>query len=137
MADCIFCEIVAGRMPAEVIHQTPGAVAFLDVFPAARGHVLVVPRTHAPTLQDLDDREIGELFSAVKEVQGRVLRALQPLGMNVGWNHGKPAGQHVFHLHVHLLPRYADGGRGIQAVGTGGDRSELAALGAALRAAAG
>jgi diadenosine tetraphosphate (Ap4A) HIT family hydrolase len=55
--------------------------------------------------------------------------------MNVGWNHGQAAGQHVFHLHVHLLPRYADGGRGIQVMGTGGDRAELAALAAALRKA--
>jgi histidine triad (HIT) family protein len=71
----------------------------------------------------------------VKRVQQKVQAAFEPLGFNVGWNHGQAAGQHVFHLHVHLLPRYADGGRGIQVMGTGGDKAELAALAATLRAA--
>ncbi|HEY7724828.1 MAG TPA: HIT domain-containing protein [Anaeromyxobacteraceae bacterium] len=135
MADCIFCKIIAGEIPAEVVHQAPGAVAFLDAFPSARGHVLVVPRTHAVTLLDLDDRAIADLFRAVKEVQAKVQAALKPLAFNVGWNHGKPAGQHVFHLHVHVLPRYAEGGAGVQAVGTGGDRKDNPALAAAIRAA--
>jgi histidine triad (HIT) family protein len=135
MDGCIFCQIVAGNVAAEIVLQTPGAVAFLDVFPAARGHVLVVPRVHAPTLVDLDDRALADLFLAVKEVQRKVRDALSPLGMNVGWNHGRPAGQHVFHLHVHVLPRYQEGGRGIQVMGTGGDRAEIPALAAALRAA--
>jgi histidine triad (HIT) family protein len=135
MPDCLFCEIVSGRIPAEVVHEAPGAVAFLDVHPAARGHVLVVPRAHAPTLLDLDGAAVGELFLAVKAVQGKVQRALHPLGMNVGWNHGRAAGQHVLHLHVHVIPRYADGGRGIQVMGTGGDRAELSAIATALRSA--
>ncbi len=132
---CLFCRIVAGEVPAHLVHEDEGAVAFLDVHPAARPHVLVVPRAHAPTLLDLDDDAVGSLFRTVKRVQQKVERVFRPLGYNVGWNHGQAAGQHVFHLHVHLLPRYADGGRGIQAMGTGGDATELAALAAALRAA--
>jgi histidine triad (HIT) family protein len=135
MPDCLFCEIAAGRVAAEVVHEAPGALAFLDVHPAARGHLLVVPRTHAPTLLDLDDAAVGDLFRSVKAVQEKVRRALQPLGMNVGWNHGRAAGQHVLHLHVHVLPRFAEGGRGIQVMGTGGDRSELPAIAAAIRSA--
>jgi histidine triad (HIT) family protein len=122
-------------MTAEVVHQAPGAVAFLDAFPAARGHVLVVPRSHAPTLLDLDDAAVGDLFGAVKAVQRKVEAALHPVAFNIGWNHGRAAGQHVFHLHVHVLPRFSEGGRGVQALGTGGDRAELAALAAAIRAA--
>jgi histidine triad (HIT) family protein len=135
MSDCLFCQIIAGTVAAEVVHESPGAFAFLDAFPAARGHVLVVPRFHAPKLLDLPDPAIGDLFTAVKVVQGKLERALRPLGMNVGWNHGKPCGQHVFHLHVHVLPRFSEGGRGVQALGTGGDRSELPRLAAAIRAA--
>jgi histidine triad (HIT) family protein len=130
---CPFCQIVAGKLPAAVVHESPGAIAFLDAFPAARGHVLVVPRLHAPTLPDLDPEAVGDLFRAVSEVQRKVTAALRPLGMNVGWNHGKPAGQHVFHLHVHVLPRFEPGGRGIQALGTGGDRAEITALAALIR----
>lgn len=134
MVNCLFCRIIAGATPAHVIHEGSGAVAFLDAFPAARPHVLVVPRVHAPTLLELDDDAAGELFRTVKQVQRKVQSAFRPLGFNVGWNHGRAAGQHVLHLHVHVLPRYADGGRGIQALGAGGDRGELAELAAALRA---
>jgi histidine triad (HIT) family protein len=135
VTDCPFCQIVAGKLPAAVVHESPGAVALLDAFPAARGHVLVVPRLHAPTLLDLDEGAIGELFRTVSVVQRKVQDALQPLGMNVGWNHGRPAGQHVFHLHVHILPRFEGGGRGIQALGTGGERGELEKLAGLIRAA--
>jgi len=133
MRQCLFCRIVAGAVPAEVVHEEAGAIAFLDAFPVARPHVLVVPRLHAPTLLDLDDGAVGELFKAVKRVQQKVESAFRPLGYNVGWNHGPAAGQHVHHLHVHILPRYADGGRGVQVLGSGGERAELAALGAKLR----
>jgi histidine triad (HIT) family protein len=135
MDGCLFCGIVAGRVPAAMVHESPGAVAFLDAFPAARGHVLVVPRLHAPTLPDLDDGAVGDLFRAVSVVQRKVQAALQPLGMNVGWNHGKPAGQHVFHLHVHVIPRFEPGGTGIQALGTGGDRAAIASLAGLIREA--
>ena len=135
MDECIFCRIARGDQPAEVIHEAPGALAFLDSFPAARGHVLVVPRKHAPTLLELEDGAVGDLFLAVKAVQRKVQGALRPLGFHVGWNHGRAAGQHVHHLHVHVLPRYAEGGRGVQALGSGGDRQEMTALAAAIRAA--
>jgi histidine triad (HIT) family protein len=131
---CLFCRVVAGAERAHLVHEGPGTIAFLDAFPAARPHVLVVPRAHAPTLLELDDEAIGDLFRTVKLVQQRILSAFRPLGFNVGWNHGKACGQHVHHLHVHVLPRYADGGRGIQALGAGGDRASLAELAAALRA---
>ena len=132
---CLFCRIVAGEVPAHVVHEDEGAVAFLDVLPAARPHVLVVPRVHAANLLELEDDAVGALFLGVKRVQEKIDRVFRPLGYHVGWNHGQAAGQHVFHLHVHLLPRYAGGGRGIQVLGTGGDPAELAALAATLRGA--
>ncbi len=133
MESCLFCRIVADTTVAHVVHESAAAVAFLDAFPVARPHVLVVPRLHAPTLLDLDDAAVDGLFRAVKVVQQKVQSSFQPMGFNVGWNHGRAAGQHVFHLHVHILPRYADGGLGVQSLGAGGNRSELAALAAALR----
>jgi histidine triad (HIT) family protein len=84
-------------------------------------------------LLELPDDAVGELFRSVKTVQRMVDAALRPLAFNVGWNHGRAAGQHVFHLHVHILPRYADGGRGVQLLGTGGDRGEVGAIAAAIR----
>ena len=136
MAECIFCRIAAGAIAAEVVHEAPGALAFLDKYPSARGHTLVIPRVHAPTLLELEDEDVVELFRTVKAVTRNVQAALGPAGFNIGWNHGAAAGQHVFHLHVHILPRYGEGGRGIQSVGTGGGQGNLAEIAAAIRAAA-
>ena len=124
MSECLFCAIAAGAQKAEVILERPGAIAFLDKYPAARGHAVVIPRAHAATLVELGDEAVGDLFLGVKAVMRKVAAALRPVAMHVGWNHGREAGQHVFHLHVHVLPRYADGGFGVQAVGTGGSRDE-------------
>ncbi len=135
MAECIFCHILEGHMAAEVVYESPTVIAFLDKFPAARGHTLVIPRTHVATLPELGDDAIGDLFREVKVVMGRLQAALRPVGFNVGWNHGIAAGQHVFHLHVHILPRYDPGGRGIQTVGPGMGRANLAEIGATSRAA--
>lgn len=135
MSDCLFCDIAAGALKAEVIFENADAIAFLDKYPAARGHVVVVPRTHAATLTDLPDEGVGAFFLAVKTVMQKVTRAFQPIAMHVGWNHGKDAGQHVFHLHVHVLPRYHAGGRGVQMLGEGTGRVSFAELGEALRKA--
>jgi histidine triad (HIT) family protein len=137
--DCLFCRIIAGQLPAERVFESPGALAFLDLMQAARGHTLVVPRLHAPSLPELPDDAAAELFRAVKAVMGKIDRALSPMAFNVGWNHGLAAGQHVYHLHVHVLPRFTPGGMGVQALGLseggGGDREQLARLGAAIRGA--
>jgi histidine triad (HIT) family protein len=135
MSDCIFCRVAAGEAKAEIVHETPGAVAFLDRHPVARGHVMVIPRTHAATLLELDDGATAELFRAVKAVMRKVNDALRPAAFHVGWNHGKGAGQHVFHLHVHVLPRFSEGGRGIQMLGEGPGDVDVAEVGAAIRRA--
>jgi histidine triad (HIT) family protein len=132
---CLFCKIVSGEVPAAKVFESPWAVAFLDRFPAARGHTLVVPRTHAPTILELPDPEMGGLFEAVKAVTRKVGDALRPVAFNVGWNHGAAAGQHVFHLHVHVLPRYVGGGRGVQALGGGAAPEDLEAVAEAIRRA--
>ncbi len=134
MGECLFCRIAAGTLPANLVHETPGAVAFLDRSPSARGHTLVVPRAHAANLLELDDGAVGDLFLAVKEVVRKLDAALHPRAFNVGWNHGEAAGQAVFHLHVHVLPRTSPG-RPVQALGEGGGRGDLAALAAAIRGA--
>lgn len=135
--DCIFCQIIAGAKAAEVVFQSPSTIAFLDRFPVAPGHTLVVPRQHAPTLLDLDEGAAGALFGSVVEVVSLLSSTLAPAGFNVGWNHGAAAGQHVFHLHVHVLPRFRAGGSGIQAVGEGVRGNDLARVAATVRAGAG
>jgi histidine triad (HIT) family protein len=134
MSDCIFCDIAAGALKAEVVLETPDAIAFLDKYPAARGHVVVIPRAHAATLPELPDAAVGGFFLAVKTAMRKVADALHPVAMHAGWNHGKDAGQHVFHLHVHVLPRFHPG-RGVQMLGEGTGRVSFAELGEQLRKA--
>jgi histidine triad (HIT) family protein len=135
MGDCIFCRIAAGELKADVVFESPDAVAFLDKYPAARGHVVVIPRVHAASLPELPEDAVGGFFRAVRAVMSKVASALRPVAMNVGWNQGADAGQTVFHLHVHVLPRHRRGGRGVQLLGEGTDRVSFEELGDALRKA--
>lgn len=130
---CLFCQIAAGTRPAEVVYESESAVAFLDRFPTARGHTLVVPRQHAPSLLQLDDGAAGALFGSVVEVVEQLEDALRPAGFNIGWNQGAVAGQTVPHLHVHVMPRFHGGGSGVQAIGEGPPRESLGEIAQFIR----
>jgi histidine triad (HIT) family protein len=111
MADCLFCGIVAGSVPAHVVLDDEIAVAFLDVRPVFKGHVLVAPREHYVTLPDLPADLIGPLFTRVQRVSAAVPAALGAQGTFVAENNG--VSQSVPHLHVHVVPRTkGDGLRG-------------------------
>jgi histidine triad (HIT) family protein len=104
---CIFCAIVAGEIPSRRVHSDEHAVAFLDLAPLHRGHTLVVPRRHVDSLLDGDPAmaEIGDCVDATARL---LVDRLDADGLNVVSSAGRVAGQEVFHLHVHLLPRYAE-----------------------------
>ena len=138
MTECIFCKIVAGEVKGNVVYENESVVAFLDIRPASRGHVMVIPKVHAERLDVLEDAHVGSLFTGVKNVMRLLEKALRPEGMNIGWNHGWAAGQHVNHLHVHIIPRYAgDGGGGIQSLIRSSAKEDLSSIAAQIRAAAG
>ncbi len=116
-SNCIFCKIIAGKIPAEKIYEDSHSVAFLDLEPRAPGHTLVIPKEHSEFLSGLPDEEIGPLFLAVKNVSGAVIDAVHADGATIGINQGSAAGQVVGHIHVHIVPRfYKDGGGAIQSV---------------------
>ncbi len=106
MGDCIFCKITAGESPSYKIWEDDFSLAFLDLFPLSRGHLLVVPKRHVDRLTDLPKEHHGAMLGAVAELCRRVER-LAP-DYNVGVNQGAIAGQIVFHLHFHIIPRYPD-----------------------------
>jgi histidine triad (HIT) family protein len=136
MAECIFCRIVAGEIPSQPLYEDATVLAFLDNHPASRGHALVIPKTHAETLEHLTPTEVGSLFVGVQAVMRLLQTALKPSGMNVGWNHGWAAGQRVDHLHVHVIPRYAgDGGGGMQSIVHSFVTEDLASLALQIKAA--
>ena len=109
---CIFCRIVAGEIPAEVIASEADGVAFLDVQPLADGHVLVVPRAHVPTIEDLEPAAAAALFQLVRRLAGPVRQALGAAGTTIGINNGEAAGQTIPHVHVHIVPRWPNDGAG-------------------------
>jgi histidine triad (HIT) family protein len=108
---CTFCAIAAGTIPAAIVLDEPDAVAFLDARPVFKGHVLVVPRPHAPTLIDLPPAALGGLFATVQRIARAVETGLLADGTFVAMNN--KVSQSVPHLHVHVVPRrFKDGLRG-------------------------
>lgn len=104
MDSCIFCKIVKGEIPTALVHESELVVAFEDINPLAPVHVLIVPRTHIPTLNDLDDGPEG-LEAAILHAARTIARArgIHESGYRVVANTNREGGQEVFHLHFHLM----------------------------------
>ena len=105
-ADCVFCRIVAGELPARVVHADEHALAFLDLGAWHRGHTLVIPRRHVPDVVT-GAPALAEIAPAVDTVARLLTERLGADGVNLLSSAGPVAGQTVFHLHVHVVPRYA------------------------------
>ena len=112
---CVFCEIVAGHVPASVVFQDERTITFLDHRPVTPGHMLVAPRRHAAFLADLDPEDGAQLFR-VGMRGAAALRAssLRCEGVNFHLADGEVAGQEVFHVHLHVLPRFTGDGFGLR-----------------------
>jgi histidine triad (HIT) family protein len=102
--DCIFCRIAKHEAPAHVLWEDETAMAFLDNRPLSKGHTLVIPKTHASKLTELPREQYGAILAAVCETCRRIERLTDHF--NVGANQGSLAGQVVFHIHFHIIPRY-------------------------------
>ena len=115
--NCLFCKIVNKEIPAEIIYEDDGAFAVLDIHPIAPRHSMVMPKKHAETIFDLEDREFAPLFSAVRNATKLLREVLAPDGFTIGINQGKASGQTIEHLHIHIIPRFQnDGGGSIHSV---------------------
>ena len=107
--DCLFCKILAGDIPADIVYESETAIAFRDINPQAPTHVLVIPRKHISTINDLDEFDrtlVGDLFMAAKEIAAEA--GIDESGYRAVMNCNEGAGQSVFHIHLHVL-----GGRGL------------------------
>lgn len=108
MLECEFCEIVAGRSPASIVHEDDVALAIMTIGPVNPGHVLVMPKRHAPYLADLDDETGAHLFMVTTRVAAAIRGSgLRCEGINLFLADGAAAFQDVFHLHMHVFPRFA------------------------------
>lgn len=101
MADCIFCKIASGQVPARVVRRSPDAVAFYDLQPQAPVHILIIPTKHVSALRDADQSTLGRLLGFAGEVATEL--GLDAAGYRLVTNTGPDGGQSVFHLHFHLL----------------------------------
>jgi histidine triad (HIT) family protein len=102
---CIFCKIVSRQAPAHVVREDARSLVFMDLFPAADGHVLIIPKRHAINLLDCDDADLAAIAPLARRVAHAMRRVLAPDGIGVFQLNGAAAGQTVFHYHVHLIPR--------------------------------
>ncbi len=131
--DCIFCKIIAGELPAQIVDQDERTVAFMDISPATRGHALVVPRRHARDLLEIEREDLAATIAAAQRLGRRVSERLGADGVNLLNSCGSAAWQTVFHFHVHVIPRYAGDPLRLPWKPTPGDAEEIAETAQALR----
>jgi histidine triad (HIT) family protein len=131
--DCIFCKIVAGELPGQIVAEDEHTVAFMDINPATRGHLLVIPRAHARNLLEISPKDLAATIAAVQRMAQRVNQRLEPAGINLINSCGSAAWQTVFHFHVHVIPRYEDDPLKLPWVPAPGDPDEIAAVAGELR----
>jgi len=131
--DCIFCKIVAGELPAEVVQEDEHTVAFMDLNPWTRGHALVIPRNHSTDLLEIADEDLARTSAAAKRLAGRMKEKLGADGVNLLNSCGQAAWQTVFHFHVHVIPRYEDDPLQLPTRPEEADKDDLAAVAAELR----
>jgi len=106
--DCLFCKIINGEIPSSKVYEDNDVVAFLDLFPFTKGHTVVVPINHHETFLDFPDDEMEKFFSVLKKLASRIKLNLNADGINIVQNNYPAAGQVVFHMHYHIIPRWLD-----------------------------
>lgn len=131
--DCIFCKIVAGELPAQVVEEDERTIAFMDISPGTRGHLLVVPRNHARDILEVEPEDLHATLDTVQRMARRVHDRLGADGVNVLNSRGAAAWQTVFHFHVHVIPRYDGDPLRLPWTPTEGDQDEIAAVARELR----
>jgi histidine triad (HIT) family protein len=131
--DCLFCKIVAGELPSQQVDSDERTVAFMDISPATRGHALVVPRNHAANLLEVDPEDLAAVAVAAQRLAKRAVDRLGADGVNLINSCGADAWQTVFHLHMHVIPRYAGDPLKLPWVPAPGDADEIAATAERLR----
>lgn len=131
--DCIFCKIGKGDIPSATVYENSDFKVFMDVSPANRGHVLIIPKEHYDNIFQIDAETAGKLFSLATAVARAVKAETKCEGMNVVQNNGEVAGQTVNHFHLHLIPRFE--GDGVSVTWKQGETEpdELQALAKAIR----
>jgi histidine triad (HIT) family protein len=110
MEDCIFCKIIAGEMPSVKLYEDEKTIAFLDIYPVAKGHTLIIPKNHSATLYNISIEDAEAVGATVSRVAKTVKKVLKCDGVNVYQGNERAAMQEIFHVHFHVIPRFEDDG---------------------------
>lgn len=113
MSDCIFCKIANGEIPSATLYEDEDFRVILDLGPASKGHALILPKAHAANIYEISDDMAAKAMILAKKMATKMTEALKCDGFNIVQNNGEPAGQTVFHFHMHLIPRYKGDGVGL------------------------
>jgi histidine triad (HIT) family protein len=132
--DCVFCKILAGELPGTVVAEDERTVTLMDINPATRGHTLVLTRAHVPDLLSLAPEDLRAVAHAAQRMARRATERLGADGVNLVSSNGAAAWQTVFHVHVHVVPRYRDDPLRLPWVPAPGDPEEIAKAAELLRA---
>ena len=108
MDSCIFCKIIKGDIPSSTIYEDENVKVILDIAPAAKGHAILLVKQHVANIFELEAGLAGKIFSVVPKVATAIKEELGCDGMNILQNNGEEAGQTVFHLHIHFIPRWKE-----------------------------
>jgi histidine triad (HIT) family protein len=131
--DCIFCKIIAGELPGQIVEEDERTIAFMDINPATRGHLLVIPRAHSRNLLEIAAEDLAATIATAQRMAQRVNQRLEPAGINLINACGSAAWQTVFHFHIHVIPRYEGDPLKLPWVPSPGDPDEIAAVARDLR----
>ncbi|NDF34768.1 MAG: HIT family protein [Nitrosopumilaceae archaeon] len=107
---CIFCDIISKNREGHFIYEDDSHVAFLDKYPIDKGHVLVVPKIHHEKITDMEEKNVGELFSIIPKIAKAIMKSTGAIAFSLAQNNGRAAKQIIPHVHVHIIPRYAEMG---------------------------
>jgi histidine triad (HIT) family protein len=108
--DCIFCDIISKNREGHFIYEDESHVAFLDKYPIDKGHALVVPKKHHEKITDMPQEKVGELFSKIPRIAKAIMKTTGAVAFSLAQNNGRAAKQIIPHVHVHIIPRYAEMG---------------------------
>lgn len=106
--DCIFCKIANGEIPSRTLYEDGDFRVIFDISPASKGHAIILPKKHAANIFEISEEDASKIYVVAKKAATALSEELQCDGINILQNNGEAAGQSVFHLHMHIIPRYKD-----------------------------
>ena len=115
MTDCIFCKIIAGELPSSKVYEDENFFVFMDIQPVNKGHILIIPKKHTELISEMDPENIGKMMILGEKISTAVRKSkLKCEGINFLLADGEAAGQEVFHVHLHIIPRFKEDGFGFK-----------------------